>query len=319
MLNNRYYELSELPEDLFNNIDFLFVGICRESRTFKIPELVKKKFEGKIITLEYDMEMEKYLMHDNLQIMSKSSDVASIGKDLFPFFINDLSELGLEGKNILIESTSLVHPLLFYFLKTLKKDFTLNNLFVTYTEPEKYKQDDEGVVNRRFDLTEKFCNRSSLPGFLRISNQEKDKTLVAIMGFEGNRFSKTYEEVNPAVYKTHAIVGFPSYQPSWQYYVYSQNQEVLEQSKAYDNIDRVSAYEPFGIYNVLKRIVENETNNEIIIAPLGTKPHSIGACMFAIDHEFVQLHYDYPFFGKKIRTEGVGKSYLYNLSIFINE
>ncbi|WP_306642748.1 hypothetical protein [Sanyastnella coralliicola] len=320
MLSSRYYDFEDIPEEVLSKIDFLLVGVCKEERTRKIPTSLKDKLAGRIITIEYDIETEKYILtRSDDMIIDRTEGISEIGTDLIPNFIDELKKLEIDNCSVLIESTSMVHPMLFYALKVFKEEFNLDQLFVTYTEPHKYKQNDEAVTVRRFDLTEKFCNRSSLPGFLRISRQDNDKTLVAIMGFEGNRFSKTYEEVNPSAYSTYAIVGLPSYQPNWQYYVYSQNKEVLEQSKAYLKLDRVTAYDPFGIYNSLQRIMDNIGSNELIVAPLGTKPHSIGSCMFAIDNPDVQLHYDYPFLGKKIRTEGVGKSYLYNLTGYIND
>ncbi len=319
MLNKRYYEIQELPVDFFESIDIFIVGICKETRTHLIPSKFDQKSKGKLITIEYDIELEKYIIYNDNNIKTNSSEMNNNWKDLIPCFIKDLEEIGINEKSILIESTSISHALLFYLLKTLRNDFRPKNVFVSYTEPKKYDQTNNQIQDRKFDLTEKFCNRSSIPGFLRVSNQEKPKALVVIMGFEGNRFSKTYEEVNPSPTKTYAIVGFPSYKPNWQYYAYAMNKEVLEQSKAYNNIYRVTAYDPFGIYDALKKIIKVEEKCEVVIAPLGTKPHTIGTCLFALKHENVQLYYDYPFPGKKNRTIGVGKSYVYNLSVFINE
>jgi hypothetical protein len=50
---------------------------------------------------------------------------------------------------------------------------------------------------------------------------------------------------------------------------------------------------------------------------LETKPHSLGACMFAIDNPDVQVYYDFPSFGSKTRTIGIGKSFIYNLTDYI--
>ena len=192
-------------------------------------------------------------------------------------------------------------------------------LYITYTEPEEYLQQSLENVTKKFDLTEKFCAVNSLPGFLRIPDHNKERLLVVLMGFEGNRFSKAFEDVNPASRKTYAIVGFPSFQPGWQYYVYAENQNVLEQSKANLMIKRVTANEPFGIYNVLDEIKRSNPTCELTIAPIGTKPHSLGVCMFALDHKDVQLYYDFPAFGEKKRTLGIGNSFLYNLTDFIND
>tara|TARA_R110000782_G_scaffold237188_1_gene323520 strand:- start:258609 stop:259574 length:966 start_codon:yes stop_codon:yes gene_type:complete len=321
MLFNRYIEIKELPSGFEGKIDYFFVGPCVDDRSKKVYEEFKPNMSGKLISISYNIENEKFLLEEVQELQEKldTDRIDAEGCNLLPDFITQIENLDINNKVILLDATSLMHPLLFYFIKVLRQYFTPKNLFICYTEPKKYKQKDNSFINQSFDLTEKFCDRSSLPGFLTLSRNKKNRLLVAIMGFEGNRFSKTFEEVNPTVRKTMAIVGFPSFHPSWQYYVYSQNREVLEQSKAYLSIYRASAFEPFEVYNILDAIKKNNPDNDIIVAPLGTKPHSIGACMFCIDNEDVSLHYDYPFFGKKIRTDGIGKSYIYNLSSFINE
>lgn len=324
MLYNRYYNLNSSTGDfngIFAEIDFFFMGNSKEIRSKKVISLVKEHYQNDILSINYDIEFEKY----SIQKLSGWDDpikenLMESGKDLVNDFIDDLQELDIDNKNILIDITSLKHPFLFFFLLLLKKNFKPNKLYITYTEPEKYIQEaKEESIAKKFDLTEKFCAVNSLPGFARISNHNKEKILIALMGFEGNRFSKAFEDVNPSDRKTYAIVGFPSFQPSWQYYVYSQNQYAINQSKAFNSIKRSTANEPFGVYNLLKKIKNKNQDFELVIAPIGTKPHSLGACMFAIDNEDIQIYYDFPSYGNKTRTIGIGNSFLYNLTDYINE
>ena len=325
MLYNRYYNLNSSGNNdfksLYESIDLFFVGNSNETRAKKVISLVNEFYKKEILSINYDIENEKYLIENlsNSNIF-REENLVEKGKDLISNFICDLEKIGIEGKNILIDITSIKHPLLFYFLFVLKKNLKPKSLFITYTEPESYQQEKKEDYNsRRFDLTENFCEVKSLPGFARISDHNKERMLIALMGFEGNRFSSAFEDVNPSDRKTIAIVGFPSFQPSWQYYVYSQNQYALEQSKAYSSIKRATANEPFGVYNILEEIKNTNNNYELVIAPIGTKPHSLGACMFAIDNPETQIYYDFPSFGSKTRTIGIGNSFLYNLTDFINE
>lgn len=321
-LFNRYYELKNNDAHnniIFKDVDVFFIGNINEERSNYIISKAWKYYEKAIYSINYDIENEKY----SIKKILKESDLVSknvVNKDLINSFIDELSTIDLNDKNILIDITAIKHPLLFYFLLALKKEFKPKSLLLTYTEPEKYlKEEKDKDFLQKFDLTEKFCEVGSIPGFARVSNYNKEKLLVAIMGFEGNRFSKAITEVNPSYRNTYAFVGFPSFQPSWQYYVYSQNQYQLEQTKAYNLIKRATANEPFGVYNNLYELKKNNPDVEIVIAPIGTKPHTLGVCMFAIDNEDVQLFYDFPSIGNKIRTEGIGKSYLYNLTHYINE
>jgi len=322
MLYNRYYNL-ETERNLLTplkDIDLFFVGNSNEIRAQKVCSVLNSYYTGPIYSLNYDIEYEKYSIEQSYNKFTyRKENLTNEGKDLMQHFKNDLDKIGLENKNILIDITSIKHPILFYFLTLLKRDYNPKSLIITYTEPEEYIQQKVENVTKKFDLTEKFCSVKPLPGFLRVNDHNKERLLVALMGFEGNRFSKAFEDVNPATRKTYAVVGFPSFQPGWQYYVYSENQYALEQSRAYALIKRSTANEPFGVYNILNDIKTNNPEHEVTIAPIGTKPHSLGACMFAIDNLDVQLYYDFPSFGDKKRTIGVGNTFLYNLTDFIKK
>lgn len=319
-LVHRYYELNSLVgiEGFNESIDLLLTGQSKEFRAKKVPSLIKDRFKGETYIVNYDVELEKYLISTYF-LTNPFDDLKNRGKDLIPNFLKDMEDIGIDNKTILIDITSIKHPLVFYLILLLRKNFTPKKLFVCYTEPQKYRQIDSEEIGTKFDLTEKFGEVNSLPGYLRGSDYDKEKLLIAILGFEGTRFSKVFGDVNPATRSTYAIIGFPSFHPSWQYYVYSENQSTLEQSKAYDRIMRTTANEPFGVYNILKKIKKTNPNHSITIAPIGTKPHSLGVSMFAVNNEDIQLYYDFPSHGKKIRTIGVGKSLLYNLTDFINE
>ncbi|XOV92682.1 MAG: hypothetical protein ACFHWX_21050 [Bacteroidota bacterium] len=315
----QYYLLSSLISSLYEKVDILLIGDSNELRAQHIPKLFSRKFNGQTFKIHYDLEDKKY---EILKINPKRDDLlagkVAPQKDLLLEFVNDLHSIGLNGKSILVDTTSIKHPLIFYLLKIFKEKFQIGNLFFAYSEPERYLED-TSVKSRKFELTDRFIGAGTMPGFVRTNNDSKDKLLVVALGFEGNRFKKAFEEVEPSERKTFAIVGFPSFRPNWQFYVYDQNQSALERSKAFHNIYRATANSPFDIYNILTKIKRLNSNSNLIIAPLGTKPHSIGIGMFATDNHEVQIYYDFPSFGKKIRTIGTGDSYIYNLTSFLNE
>jgi hypothetical protein len=271
MLYNRYYSLKSTLDfkDVFETIDVFLVGNSNEPRAQKVMSLIDGYYKKDIYSINYDIEFEKYSLETITQNSYRKEDLLIVGKDLLTYFSEDLNNIGIDNKNILIDITSLKHPLLFYLLLLLKEKFTPNKLFLTYTEPEKYDKAKNEDIIKKFDLTEKFCTVNSLPGFLRISNHHKERLLIALMGFEGNRFSKALEDVNPSERQVYSIVGFPSFQPSWQYYVYSQNQYALEQSRAYNLLERSTANEPFGVYNLLEEIKNSNSDYELVVAPIG--------------------------------------------------
>jgi hypothetical protein len=320
MIYSRSYEFDLISDEVISNINIFILGKSREPRATRISELLAKDFKGEGFVIDYNIENEKYSLGKlpiNLQF--ENEELAEPNLDLLEKLINDLSQIGLDNKQVLIDSTSLKHPLLLYLIKILKESFNLKNLFIGYTEPKKYEQLEKNEDQQGFDLTDRFCPITSMPGLVRDGDYSKEKLLVVLMGFEGNRFSKAYEEVNPSRRKVHAIVGFPSFNPNWQYYVYSENQNTLVNSKAHTKLHRATASDPFVVYNILNDILDANPNHQIVIAPLGTKPHSIGAGMFLVDNLDAQVFYDFPAYGKKYRTSGIGKTYLYNLTPYINE
>jgi len=54
------------------------------------------------------------------------------------------------------------------------------------------------------------------------------------------------------------------------------------------------ANNPFEIYNLLQGIKIKTPNNFINIAPLGTKPMALGACLFALHNPAVRIIYPLP-------------------------
>lgn len=150
MLYNRYYNLNSSSNNdfnlLFKSIDVFFVGNSNETRAKKVISLIEDFYKKDILSIEYDIENEKYsiekLLSGNLFC---KRDLSKNGKDLISHFVEDLTDIGINGKNILIDITSIKHPFLFYFLLLLKKNFNPKTLFITYTEPESYEQEKKKI------------------------------------------------------------------------------------------------------------------------------------------------------------------------------
>ena len=72
-------------------------------------------------------------------------------------------------------------------------------------------------------------------------------------------------------------------------------------------------------YLTLDQIAKDNTNPYMIVAPIGTKPHAIGAILYAIKHrDEVELLYDNP--KRSVhRTDGIGKILSCNVTKLLNE
>ncbi len=68
----------------------------------------------------------------------------------------------------------------------------------------------------------------------------------------------------------------------------------------------------------MQDLAEAHTNDTLKIALFGTKPHALGAVLYAIFNEDrVQLLYDFPK-RKPGRTAGIGRIYVYHVSFFVS-
>ena len=168
------------------------------------------------------------------------------------------------------------------------------------------------LFEEAFDLTEEFIPFKALPGFVRPYDPDLEQLLLVYMGFEGRRFLKVFEEVNPKPRRTHAVFGIPAYQPGWQYLTLGSNQQALEASCAV--LHRAEANNPFDAYRIAHRVADTYRDLQLVLAPIGTKPHAVGAAVFAIQNQAAIIAYDFPIKQRVFRTEGTGKSSVYNLT-----
>lgn len=188
-----------------------------------------------------------------------------------------------------------------------------------YAEPETYdiKQfKSEGVFN---DLSEKIDGIEPLPGFATIIPENmNDVELVALLGFEGGRFMHILESVQPPRGNVIPIIGVPGFRLEYPFVAYWGNRRPLEQTDTWRNIVYSPANSLVDVYLHLTKILK-KSSGKIKLAPIGTKPHAIGAVLFAIKNpKDVELVYDNP---KRIkqRTDGVGKIVECNVSQLLDE
>lgn len=178
---------------------------------------------------------------------------------------------------------------------------------VIYAEPQSYdilKFKTEGVFN---NLSEKIDGIYPLPGFATIfPEDESDLFLIALLGFEGSRFSHMLESVQPPRENVIPVIGVPGFRPEYPHVAYWGNKRPLEETDTWRKIKFASANSLVEVYILLSKFILKNPTFKIKLAPIGTKPHAIAAMLFAIKHpKAVELVYDNPK-RKKQRTEGIG-------------
>lgn len=192
-------------------------------------------------------------------------------------------------------------------------------VYVVYTEPASYDVNQFRKVGLNKDLSETVEGISPLPGLISLIPDDSPKLFVALLGFEGGRFSSIVQDYNPVKEKIMPVVGVPGYLMHYPYVSFWGNQITISKTKCWQNVKYAEANSIVDAYMLLKQISYEHRGQEMVVAPIGTKPHAIGAILYALKNpKTVELIYDNPIRSVH-RTHGIGKVHACNVSKLFNE
>jgi hypothetical protein len=285
---------SELQEFVPRNESIYFYGSSPEERSDSVQYLISRH-SGEVNFVKID-ELSKDIIREvksgsEYQLRSSESIQAFLSKYNF--------------KTLYLDSTGLSNRVCASFLNNAFR-LKLADIRVIYVEPETYdivRFKSESIFH---DLSEKIDGIEPLPGFATIIPQDDlNIPLVALLGFEGGRFTYVLEHIQPSK-DIYPVIGVPGFRPEFPFIAYWGNKRSLEDSHTWTNVKYVAANSLVEVYDLLTKLKKNQTG-KLKVAPIGTKPHAIGAILFAIKNpNDVELIYDNP--NRKIkRTKGVGK------------
>jgi hypothetical protein len=188
---------------------------------------------------------------------------------------------------------------------------------VVYVEPIDYSRSDAPTDGEIFDLSEKIGGIAPIPGFASLRTMPgEDFHLVVLLGFEGTRFAYLLENVQPPGGEVTPLIGAPGFKSQYPFYTYHGNKSPLLESRAWQTARYVTANCPFSAYRALDQISKS-TSLPLKVAPIGTKPHSLGAVLYAIaGGAAVELVYDHPIRTAK-RTRGASRALVYRVSALL--
>lgn len=190
----------------------------------------------------------------------------------------------------------------------------LDTLYVVYTEPDIYKKHPNPTSKTEFDLSEGFRGIEPLPGLAKLRGpaDEKESVLVALLGFEGRRASHLALALDP-VPKVFAIIGVPGFRIEYPQITHASNEDFLSEFGVHSNTRYAAASCPFEAFDALAEIQRDSGGKYLYIAPVGTKPHALGAICYALKNpDTTEIMYDHPY-RKAGRTAGVGMMHVYTL------
>jgi hypothetical protein len=189
-----------------------------------------------------------------------------------------------------------------------------DRLWVAYTEPGVYRKHPSPTSKTEFDLSDGFRGVEPIPGFARLRGpaDEKESVLVALLGFEGRRATHVATTLDP-VPQVFAVVGLPGFRLEYPQYTFASNEEFFAAFRAYANVRVAAASCPFEAFDALADIHRDSGGKYMYIAPIGTKPHALGAVCYALKYpRTTELMYDHPQ-RKPGRTEGIGVMHVYSI------
>jgi hypothetical protein len=192
----------------------------------------------------------------------------------------------------------------------------LHDLRVVYVEPSSYQFSGFPIEGGIFDLSDRIRGISPLPGFVTLTRPRPDTCLVPFLGFEGARLAFVLEQVQPAVDLVVPIIGLPGFKAEYPFHSYLGNQVPLKTSGAWARAKYVRANCPFSALYELEELARQHPAWGFALALIGTKPHALGAVLFALrTRAVVELLYDHPI-RKADRTAGADRALVYNIGAF---
>ncbi len=189
------------------------------------------------------------------------------------------------------------------------------HVWVVYVEPGEYTFSTAPTEGEIFDLSVRTRGIAPLPGFAVLRQFDASRTwLLPLLGFEGTRFGHILEKVQPDGKRVVPIIGVPGFRSEYPFHAYLGNKVPLLESRAWKAVRYSTANCPFELLYLLEEFADEHPDDFLAIAPIGTKPHGLGAVLFAIKHpERAEIIYDHPI-RKPGRTAGTDRVLVYDVS-----
>ena len=218
------------------------------------------------------------------------------------------------GEDLYLNITGLPHHV---WAPILKRAIELDvNVHAIYAEPLGYLPSGASADSVIFDLSVRIEGISSLPGFARLTEPDDPQNIyfVPILGFEGTRLAYALNQIEIPHNHVLPVVGAPGFRPDYPFHTYLGHRVPFEDRPIWHGIRFAIANCPFSLMYTLQDIAADYPQARLKVAPLGTRPHALGAVMLAIQQpERIELIYDHPIPSAN-RSVGTGPLLVYELS-----
>lgn len=300
------------PTDEF---DYFILSSGSDSRAYEVLSKCKAVSANKVILIHFNERLAGLAIGDPLYNFNNYSFKEF--QEVFCEIKNPSSCLEEIEKNsitnaskIAIDISCLTKPYFYFIIKLLNKRFNVDRLSVFYTEPKSYLFP-KGLFST-FHTNSGPLTPWEMPGFSGFEARGSKRKLVILLGFDGDLSKEIKEDVSPN--DTVVVNGFPSYTPKFKDISLIANEKLVSDHNI--NVKYARANNPFDVYNLLQTIKNHEkTTSFINIAPLGTKPMALGACLFALHNPEVRIIYPLPEFYENKYSDMCWNSWIYDLPL----
>lgn len=298
----------EKNKDFSNNLTFI-CSINKEERSLKAIEYLfsNNVTFNNIIIIDYGMtDWKKETVFSQLQYQVITINVSDNPSD----FLNQLKMIPIEILQDVFLDISAIHtPEMFMIIKYLKIK-SIKKIDALYSVPHDYIFEQEPFTSYKScygDLT-----TFELLGFGGSSMGEADiGDLFIFIGFDGALSSKIIENCS---YKELKIVNnLPALFPKYKDISILNNYNLM--SLKHQSLF-IPADNPFEVFNLLHEQIPK--GKSACIAPLSTKPSSLGVCLYALINENIKIVYPTSHNYNAKRTTNTYKTLQYKINLNID-
>jgi hypothetical protein len=256
----------------------------------------------KIIRISYDS--------DNFIVLF---DDKEIDANDFPDFIG---KMDFGDGEVLIDTTTVNVPELLLLIGAFYEN-NIRHYSALYLEPSDYShlQKNEMGSDRKFELSKRYEGYKGIPGY--VLKLDIGDSVAFFCGYEPERIQNAFEFGSISSSYAYLLFGMPPYNAGWDMNSYENHIKFID-TQSIKNISFCGATNPLAVIKKLDEMYASISDDDkLFIAPLGTKPMSLGACLFVVvssDRERVALLFDHPV-KKPERTKDFGNWHLYNINI----
>lgn len=224
----------------------------------------------------------------------------------------------ITAKVVYVDITGLIHAVWAPIIQSLFRSG--KEIKCTYVEPDAYSRSSAPVEGQIYDLSTAIEGIAPLPGFAVLTSRgasDSNALFVPLLGFEGTRFRYLIEQVQPSNDNIIPIIGLPGFKTWYVFETYLGNAPALRETSSWRQARYASANCPFSCFYLLREIATEYSQRALKVAPIGTKPHALGAIMFALaGSSSVEIVYDNPI-RRPGRTIGTDRLFVYHISAIL--